>query len=63
MIIKDLREHFLKWEDDNKFYDFKVNNISIYTFIRFELFEALVLEINPIVSFQKNEDQLKHKID
>lgn len=63
MDLKKVSREFLKWEYENKLYEIKVNNISLYTFIRMEVYESLMFNSSLSSIFEKEDRKQVKRIN
>ena len=47
-----LKNHYLNWEKENRLFNFRINNLSAYRFIRLDLFELLIFKDEKISNIQ-----------
>lgn len=50
--INKLKERFLNWENENNCFNFRINELSAYRFIRLDLFELLIFKEEKIANIQ-----------
>jgi hypothetical protein len=50
--INKLKDHFLSWEKENNCFNFRINGLSAYRFIRLDLFELLIYKEEKIANLE-----------